>query len=87
MDDSRHILVSCLFGGLFNKVYPAIPDHECIFFTNNESLRHEIESKGLEFYFAGKHALSDNYRVSSQQSKYIKIPSVYKRLSRILVCL
>jgi hypothetical protein len=68
----RHILVSCLFGRSFNKVYPAIDGRQCLFFSNNPDLKFEIESKGWDFRFTPGHPLSSEGRVSSQQSKYIK---------------
>lgn len=70
--NDKHILVSCLFGSAFNRLYPAIDGRKCIFFSNNETLRGEAESKGWEFRFVAKHSLSPDYRISSQQSKYIK---------------
>jgi hypothetical protein len=68
----RHILVSCFFGPKSSTVYPAIANRDCIFFSNNPSLADEARSKGWTFRIVPGQELSDDIRISSQQSKYIK---------------
>jgi len=72
MHNRDHAVISCLFGSRFKDVYPAIEGVNSIFFTNNELIRREIESKGWTYRFVEAHPISDSYRISSQQSKYIK---------------
>ena len=48
-----------------------VTSSKCLFFTNNSSLKQEIESKGWTPVFINM-PLSDNSTVSSVQSKYIK---------------
>ena len=72
MQNEFHILASCLFGRSFSRVYPAVAGRRCVFFSNNVGLQAEVESKGWEYRLVPAHALSDDDRISSQQSKYIK---------------
>ena len=81
------LIISCIFGKKFKKIYPApiltaiplvavgvnelVTSYKCLFFTNNPSLKKEIESKGWTPVFINM-PLSDNSTVSSVQSKYIK---------------
>ena len=67
------LIISCIFGKKFKKVYPApiLTPYKCLFFTNNPSLKKEIERKGWTPVFINM-PLSDNSTVSSVQSKYIK---------------
>jgi hypothetical protein len=81
------LIISCIFGKKFKKIYPApiltaiplvavgvnelVTSTKCLFFTNNSSLKQEIESKGWTPVFINM-PLSDNSTVSSVQSKYIK---------------
>ena len=81
------LIISCIFGKKFKKIYPApiltaiplvavgvnelVTSSKCLFFTNNPSLKKEIESKGWTPVFINM-PLSDNSTVSSVQSKYIK---------------
>lgn len=72
MRNENHLLASGLFGHRFSRVYPAVEGRRCLFFSNNTGLRAEAESKGWEFRLTPRHALSDDERISSQQSKYVK---------------
>ena len=67
------LIISCIFGKKFKKIYPApiLTPSKCLFFTNNPTLKKEIESKGWTPVFINM-PLSDNSTVSSVQSKYIK---------------
>ena len=67
------LIISCIFGKKFKKIYPApiLTSSKCLFFTNNPELKKEIESKGWIPVFINM-PLSDNSTVSSVQSKYIK---------------
>lgn len=66
------LIFSCVFGTKFKKVYNAPEtNHDCIFFTNNASLKEEIETKGWVYYYIN-HELTNDYLISSVQAKYIK---------------
>ena len=97
------LIISCIFGKKFKKIYPApiltaiplvavgssvplafgaiplvavgvnelVTSYKCLFFTNNPTLKKEIESKGWTPVFINM-PLSDNSTVSSVQAKYIK---------------
>jgi hypothetical protein len=49
-----------------------VPGRNCVFFTNNPALRAEIEAKGWAYRLETRQTLSADFRLSSQQSKYIK---------------
>ena len=68
----KHILVSGYFGVGAQHIFPAVEGRACVFFSNDESLRGAAESKGWIFDFVAQHPLTPDYRISSQQSKYIK---------------
>jgi hypothetical protein len=68
----RHVLLSGFFGDQFTRVYPAISEYDCVFFSNNAVLKDEVESKGWTFVVLSGHELSSDLRISSQQSKYVK---------------
>lgn len=66
------LIISCIFGKKFKKVYPApINKGKCLFFTNNKELLSELVSKGWTPVFI-RYPLSNSILVSSLQSKYIK---------------
>jgi hypothetical protein len=80
------LIISCIFGKKFKKIYPApivtagplavgvnelVTPSKCLFFTNNPTLKKEIERKGWTPVFINM-PLTDNSTVSSVQSKYIK---------------
>jgi len=70
------LIISCIFGKKFKKVYPAPSNKEkdkykCLFFTNNKELLTELVSKGWTPVFI-RYPLSENNLISSLQSKYIK---------------
>jgi len=65
------LIVSCIFGKKFNKSYRAPLNKNCVFFTNNKSLRDEIINNGWKYFYID-FELTDDYIISSLQSKYIK---------------
>lgn len=72
------LLVSAIFGAKFSKLWRAVDGYRCVLFTNNLSIREEAEKKGWEFVFVEKFELSDDFRVSSLQSKYVKFLQFFK---------
>lgn len=66
------VIISCSFGVSFTNVYEAIPGLECFFFSNNPALAPIVEAKGWIFKQVRSAPLTQDYRVSSLQSKYIK---------------
>ena len=72
MDLKQHLLVSCAFGTGIESVYPAVSGRNCVFFSNNDSVRSEVEAKGWIFEFVNIHPRTNDLRISSMQSKYIK---------------
>ena len=71
-DDMQKLLViSCIFGDKFKKVYPSPLSINCFFFTNNIHLKKEIENKGWKYVFVD-FPMSSCPITSSLQSKYIK---------------
>jgi hypothetical protein len=71
MDKSNLLIISCIFGNKFLKVYPAPLLDNCYFFSNNNYLKDVVESKGWKFIFIN-FKLNDCSIISSLQSKYIK---------------
>lgn len=67
----NYIFISCLFGKRFNKVHPSPDKERSYFFTNNKALETEISRKGWNYVYVDA-ILSDDYIISSLQSKYIK---------------
>jgi hypothetical protein len=65
------LIISCIFGNKFKRVYPAPFSSNCYFFSNNMMLKTEVEKKGWKFIFVDSKLSSDNI-TSSLQSKYIK---------------
>ena len=65
------LIISCIFGNKFKKVYPAPFLTNCYFFSNNMMLKTEIENKGWTFIFVDFKLSNDNI-TGSLQSKYIK---------------
>jgi hypothetical protein len=65
------LIISCIFGNKFKRVYPAPFSSNCYFFSNNMMLKSEIENKGWKFIFINFKLSTDNI-TSSLQSKYIK---------------
>ncbi|QGZ62716.1 sulfotransferase family protein [Paraburkholderia acidisoli] len=72
LGDRQPLVISCLFGALFSQVHDAIPGMRCVFFSNNRNLKEAVEAKGWIFEFVKSHPLTDDYRFSSLQSKYIR---------------
>ena len=71
MELDNTLIVSGIFGKRFTKTYKAPLGKNCIFFTNNESLKDEIVNNGWMYIYID-FELTDDYIVSSLQSKYIK---------------
>ena len=65
------LIVSCIFGKLFKYVHPSPDNKNSYFFTNNKELKDEIINKGWNYIYVNKE-LSNDYLLSSLQSKYIK---------------
>jgi hypothetical protein len=65
------LIISCIFGKKFQKVYPAPLSKNCYFFTNNPGLQKEIEAKGWKYQYVSME-LSGDPVVSSVQAKYMK---------------
>ena len=65
------LVISCIFGNKFKQVLPSPDKNNSFFFTNNEEIKNEILSKGWNYVYVN-YPLSDDYIVSSLQSKYIK---------------
>lgn len=70
MDDNL-IIISCIFGKKFKYVHRSPDKKNSYFFTNNPSLKKEIINKGWNYIYVNK-PLTDDYMISSLQSKYIK---------------
>jgi hypothetical protein len=64
-------VVGCIFGAKFRTVYPAVKNYDAYFFTNNPEIKETIEKAGWKYIFVDL-PLSDDYAVSTLQSKYIK---------------
>ena len=69
---NKDLLVACIFGVKFSKLYPALVNYRCVLFSNNIKLKKEAIKKGWEFEFVDKFELSQDHFLSSLQSKYIK---------------
>ena len=65
------LIISCIFGKKFKYVHPSPDKEKAFFFTNNNELRNEIINKGWNYVYVNK-PLTDDYVLSSLQSKYIK---------------
>ena len=65
------LIVSCIFGKKFKYVHPSPDSTNSYFFTNNQDLEQEIINKGWNYIYVNK-PLSDDYLISSLQSKYVK---------------
>ena len=65
------LIISCIFGNKFKKVYPAPVSTDCYFFSNNITLQNEVENKGWKFIYVNLQLSNDSIK-SSLQSKYIK---------------
>jgi len=71
MNKTNILLISCIFGNKFKKVYKAPLSYNCYFFSNNSEIQIEVENKGWKFIFVN-FKLVDDYTTCSLQSKYIK---------------
>ena len=72
MNKTNILVISCIFGNKFKKVYKAPLLCNCYFFSNNSEIQKEVESKGWKFIFVNV-KLDDDYIICSLQSKYINI--------------
>lgn len=68
----KPLIISCLFGATFSQVHEAVAGARCVFFSNNRGLKNTVEAKGWEFEYVKTHPLTDDYRFSSLQGKYIR---------------
>ena len=66
------IIISCYFGEKNTHVFKAPLKSKCYYFSNNNSLKREVEAKGWHFIFLDNFELNQDYRISSLQSKYVK---------------
>jgi hypothetical protein len=71
IDKKNLLVVSCIFGNRFQTVYEAPLDKNCFFFTNNYTIKQEVENKNWNYVYI-PFELSDDSIKSSCQSKYIK---------------
>ncbi len=65
------LIISCIFGKRFKYIHPSPDNKNSFFFTNNINLKNEILNKGWNYIYVNK-PLSDDFIISSLQSKYIK---------------
>ena len=65
------VVISCIFGDKFSAVHHAPLKADCFLFTNNTNLKDEIEDKNWIYVYV-KSEISDDYVISSLQSKYVK---------------
>lgn len=65
------LIISCIFGNKFIRVYEAPLKYNCYFFSNNIQIKEEVENKRWVFIYVNLE-LSDDYLISSCNSKYIK---------------
>ena len=63
--------ISCIFGKKLNNIKPAPDNSNSFFFTNNPKLKRKINMRGWKYIYVNK-SLTNNFLVSSLQSKYIK---------------
>jgi hypothetical protein len=71
IDKDNLLIISCIFGNQFSKVYQAPLHKNCVFFSNNMELKQEVEDKKWIFFYLPLE-ISNDILVSSCQSKYIK---------------
>ena len=65
------LIISCIFGSKFTKVYEAPLNYNCYFFSNNMDIKEEVENKKWKFIYVNMKLSSDEV-ISSCNSKYIK---------------
>ena len=80
----KRLVFSCAFGTKFGGFYPAIPGFDGVLFSNNRSLEKLVEERGWKFRLVRKHKLSDDFRISSIQSKYIKFLQFFDEFPEFL---
>lgn len=72
MFDHSHLLVSCVFGHRFKWVYKAVPGYRNVFVSNKPALRDHVQAQGWNFILVNNLPLSEDYLISSLQSKWVK---------------
>lgn len=72
MHDHTHLIVSCILGPRFRRVYPAVPGYRNVFFSNNPAIRPHVEAQGWNFALLDQFQLSDDILMSSLQAKWVK---------------
>ena len=70
-------VITGLFGKRFSRVHPAPLPKRSYVFTNNPTLKNEVQNKGWIYVHVDK-KLVGNYQISSLQSKYVKFLEVVK---------
>jgi len=76
-----HLNLSCIYGKEFSYVYPAPTIGRSIFISNNPDLENEVQSMDWEFLLDEKQVLTEDYRISSCQAKYVKFLQCLKDYS------
>ena len=66
------LIISCIFGAGFSKLWPAKKNYRSVLFSNNIELKSEAILKGWEFVLVSSLQVSLDPVISSIQSKYVK---------------
>lgn len=82
-DSNNLLIISCIFGNKFAKVYPAPFSNNCYFFTNNPKLKDTIINNKWNYIYINCKLTSDIIK-SSLQSKYIKFLQFLKHFPQFL---
>lgn len=82
----RPLLISCFFGGQVRTVYPAVPGHRCIFFSNSPQYQKLVERRGWQFRLVRSLPPVDDYRQCSIQAKYIKFLQFFAEFPDLAAC-
>lgn len=72
------LLISCFFGGQVRNIYPALPGHRCIFFSNLLLHRKLALRRGWQFRLVNSLPPSTDYRQCSIYAKYIKFLQFFR---------
>lgn len=81
-NNNNLLIISCIFGDKFTKVYKA-PNNNSYFFTNNVNIKSEILEKKWKYIYINCELTSDSIK-SSLQSKYIKFLQFLKDYPQFL---
>tara|TARA_R110000824_G_scaffold7976_3_gene36415 strand:- start:63 stop:797 length:735 start_codon:yes stop_codon:yes gene_type:complete len=68
----KPIITTSYFGTPPTHIHPCAHGFDNFFFTNNASIREQVEQKGWVYKEVSSLAPTPDYRLSSQQAKYIK---------------